>query len=104
MQAGEQAPTDLNDPKEGLVSYKQDGDSEFWLNFENGTKLGVEQVVMKRNQYKTIRIDPAPPTAEELAAKEMLIKQKQEATAKAAKQNKPPPTDIIIPETPKPTF
>ena len=43
---------------------------------------------MKRNQYKTIRIDPAPPTAEELAAKEMLIKQKQEATAKAAKQTR----------------
>ena len=104
MTAGEKAPTDLNDPKEGLVSYAQGGDSEFWLHFENGTKLGVEQIVMKRNPYKMIRIDPAPPTAEEIAAKEALIKQKQEATAKAAKQNKPPPTDIIIPDTPKPTF
>ena len=36
MTAGEKAPTDLNDPKEGLVSYAQGGDSEFWLHFENG--------------------------------------------------------------------
>jgi len=28
----------------------------------------------------------------------------QEATAKAVKANKPPPTDIIIPETPKCTW
>jgi hypothetical protein len=26
----------------GLVSYKPAGDSEFWLLFENGTRLGVE--------------------------------------------------------------
>ena len=93
-----------DDPNEGLVSYRQMGDSEFWLHFENGTKLGVEQVALRRNLYKQIRIDPVPPTAEEIAAKEALIKQKQEATAKAAKAGKPPPTDIVIPETPQPTF
>ena len=51
-----------------------------------------------------IRIDPIPPTAEEITAKEALIKQKQEATLKAQKSGKPPPTDIVIPETPQPTF
>ena len=40
--AGEPGNVDQEDPKEGLVSYKQTGDSEFWLSFENGTKLGVE--------------------------------------------------------------
>jgi len=33
-----------DDPSEGLVQYRPVGDTEFWLNFENGTKLGVEQV------------------------------------------------------------
>ena len=33
-----------NDPEEGLVQYRAVGDTEFWLNFENGTKMGVEQV------------------------------------------------------------
>ena len=102
--AGESGPGDSDDPNEGLVSYRQMGDTEFWLHFENGTKLGVEQVALRRNPYKMIRIDPAPPTAEEIAAKEALIKQKQEATLKASKAGKPPPTDIIIPETPQPTF
>ena len=72
--ADESGRGDLDDPNEGLVSYKQTGDSEFWLHFENGTKLGVEQVALKRNPYKMIRIDPIPPTAEEIAAKEALIK------------------------------
>ncbi len=35
---------DEDDTENGLVSYKQIGDSEFWLHFENGTKLAVEQV------------------------------------------------------------
>ena len=30
------------DQEEGLVQYRQVGDSEFWLHFENGTKLAVE--------------------------------------------------------------
>jgi hypothetical protein len=44
------------------------------LHFENGTKLSVEQVQLKRNPQKTIRIDPPIPTAEEIAAKEEAIK------------------------------
>ena len=32
-----------DDPEEGLVQYRTIGDTEFWLHFENGTKLGVEQ-------------------------------------------------------------
>ena len=65
---------DEDDTENGLVSYKQIGDSEFWLHFENGTKLSVEQVQLKRNPQKTIRIDPPIPTAEEIAAKEEAIK------------------------------
>jgi hypothetical protein len=57
---------DEDDTENGLVSYKQIGDSEFWLHFENGTKLAVEQVQVKRNPQKTIRIDPPLPTAEEI--------------------------------------
>ena len=102
-QAGEAGGAE-DDPNEGLVAYRQTGDSEFWLHFENGTKLGVEQVALKRNPYKQIRIDPAPPTAEEIAAKAALVTQLREATAKAAKAGKPPPTDIVIPETPRPTY
>lgn len=48
----------------GLVSYKPAGDTEFWLHFENGTRLGVEQVVLRRNPQQLIRIDPPPPTPE----------------------------------------
>ena len=59
-----------DDTDNGLVAYKPTGDSEFWLHFENGTKLSVEQVKLKRNPQKTIRIDPKPFTAEELVAKE----------------------------------
>ena len=33
-----------SDTSEGLVQYRMIGDTEFWLNFENGTKMGVEQV------------------------------------------------------------
>lgn len=32
----------IDDPSEGLVQYKPIGDTEFWLNFENGTRMGVE--------------------------------------------------------------
>lgn len=32
----------LNKDTYGLVSYKYVGDTEFWLLFENGTRLGVE--------------------------------------------------------------
>jgi len=33
----------------GLVKQIAVGDSEFWLHFENGTKLGVEQIEISRN-------------------------------------------------------
>ena len=39
---GQEIEDDTDDPSEGLVQYKQVGDAEFWLHFENGTKLGVE--------------------------------------------------------------
>ena len=58
----------------GLVSYKMIGDTEFWLQFENGTRLGVEQVKLCRNGQMTVRVEPPPPTAEEIAAKEEAIK------------------------------
>lgn len=64
-----------DDPSEGLVQHRPTGDTEFWLAFENGTKLGIEQVQMKRLPYKVIRTDPEPPSAEEIAKKEELIKQ-----------------------------
>jgi len=38
-----------DDTENGLVAYKATGDSEFWLHFENGTKLSVEQVKLRRN-------------------------------------------------------
>ena len=64
-----------DDPSEGLVQQRPTGDTEFWLHFENGTKLGIEQVQMKRLPYKVIRTDPEPPSAEEIAKREELIKQ-----------------------------
>lgn len=65
---------DEDDTDNGLVAYKPVGDSEFWLHFENGTKMAVEQVMVKRNPQKTIRIDPPVPTPEEIAQKEDAIK------------------------------
>lgn len=38
-----------DDTDNGLVAYKPTGDTEFWLHFENGTKLVVEQVHVRRN-------------------------------------------------------
>ena len=87
------------------MQYKPVGDTEFWLHMENGTKIGVEQVQMKRLPYKVIRTDPEPPTPEEIAKKEELIKAHQAALAKqkTAKSNAPPP-EIELPKTPEPTF
>ena len=47
---------------------------------------------------------PPEPTPEEIAYKLEQQKKFQEAAAKAAKANKPPPTDIEIPKTPQPTW
>ena len=33
----------------GLVSYKKVGDTDFWLRFENDTKILIEAVQKKRN-------------------------------------------------------
>ncbi len=33
----------------GLVSYKKVGDTDFWLRFENDTKMLIEAVQKKRN-------------------------------------------------------
>jgi len=95
-----------DDPSEGLVQYKPVGDTEFWLHFENGTKMGVEQVKMKRLPYKIIRTDPEPPTAAEIAHKEELIRQQAAAMAKqkTAKGANAPVVEIEIPKTPEPTF
>jgi hypothetical protein len=65
----------LEEEKEfGLVSYKAIGDTEFWLQFENDTKLLVECSIYGRNPQRLIRIDPPKPTAEEIAAREEAIK------------------------------
>lgn len=95
-----------DDVDNGLVSYKPMGDSEFWLNFENGTRLSVEQVRVKRNPQKTIRIDPPIPTAEEIAHKEEMLKVYEAAKAKAInkKQAIPNIDDFNIPKTPKPRW
>ena len=49
-------------------------------------------------------MNPPEPTPEEIAYKLEQQKKFQEAAAKAAKSNKPPPTDIEIPKTPQPTW
>lgn len=58
----------------GLVSYTKVGATDFWLRFDNDTKVLVESVKRKRNPQKLIRIDPPKPTAEEIAAREEAIK------------------------------
>ena len=67
----------------GLVRYKVVGDTEFFLHFENGTKFGLEQVQLERNPRRTVRIEPKPPTAEEIATKLEQKKRLAEATLKA---------------------
>lgn len=102
--AGEKV-AEKDDPSEGLVQYRSVGDTEFWLNFENGTRMGVEQVQLKRLPYKIIRTDPEPPTAEELAAKEEALKAQAAALAKQKTTKNPgAPVEIPIPKTPEPTF
>jgi hypothetical protein len=88
----------------GLVRQVPVGDSEFYLHFENGTKLGLEQIQMQRNPQRMIEVPPPEPTPEEIAYKLEQQKKYNEAAAKAAKTNKPPPTDIEIPKTPQPTI
>jgi len=80
-------PQDQPVPEEefGLVTYKLDGDGEFWLNFENDTRLLVEHQHLERNPQK-IKPPPEPPkpTPEEIAAEEARLK----AEAARAKGNK----------------
>lgn len=52
----------------------------------------------------TIEVPPPAPTPEEITYKLEQQKKFQEAAAKAAKTNKPAPTDIEIPKTPQPTW
>ena len=59
---------------------------------------------MKRNERKTIRVDPPPPTAEEIAAKEEAIKQYQIALQKQQRTGNKQPIDIQVPKTPEPTW
>jgi len=95
-----------NEPEEfGLVSLKPVGDTEFWLSFENGTKMLVEQVAMKRNDQRLIKIDPPKPTPEEIAAREEAIKAAQAAAAKKP-GNKKDATAPVIEEykEPEPTW
>lgn len=88
----------------GLVSYRIIGDSEFWLQFENGTRLGVEQVILDRNGQKTVRVDPPPPTAEEVAAKLEAKKAYEAAQAKSQRSGGKVVNEIEIPKTPEPTY
>lgn len=88
----------------GLVRQIAVGDSEFFLHFENGTKMGLEQIKMQRNPQRTIQVPPPAPTPEEIAFKLEQQKKYAEAAAKAQKTNKPMPTDIEIPKTPQPTW
>jgi len=50
-----------------LVRQVASGDTEFYLHFENGTKLGVEHIKMERNPQRTIKIPARQMTAEEKA-------------------------------------
>lgn len=58
-----------------FYAIKKTGAAEFWLNFENDTKLLVEQFKYEKNPQRLIRIDPPKPTPEEIAAREEAIKQ-----------------------------
>ena len=40
----------------GLVRARAVGYSEFFLHFENGTKLGVERVQVERNPLRTVEV------------------------------------------------
>jgi hypothetical protein len=72
----------------GLVSYKPQGNFQFWLNFSDfETKLTVEIVEAARNPQRMIEVKPPEPTPEEIAAKEEAAK----AAAAAAAKNKKGP-------------
>ncbi len=49
----------------GLVSYKKVGQTDFWLRFENDTKVLVEAVKKMRNPQKVIKTDPPAHVVEE---------------------------------------
>lgn len=68
-------PTPEEKKEYGLVTRKIQGDCEFWLNFENDTKLLVEYTKLERNQQKEKPIpEPPKPTPEEIAAEEARLK------------------------------
>ena len=59
----------------GLVSYKQSGTKEFWLNFSDyESKMTIETVRAERNKQKVVEIVPPEPTPEEIAEKEEALK------------------------------
>lgn len=87
----------------GLYTMMREGEHEFWINFENDTKLLVEKVNFNKNPQRLIRIDPPKPTPEEIAAREEAVKQAQAAAAKNKNKNAPP---VVIEEykEPEPTW
>jgi hypothetical protein len=56
-----------SDADYGLVRQVACGDTEFFLHFENGTKLGVEHITMTRNPQRTIKIPARQMNVEEKA-------------------------------------
>ena len=60
---------DLPEEDYGLVSYRNVGDCELFLYLPNGTRYSIEQVQLQRNARRTVKVDPPPPTAEEVAYK-----------------------------------
>ena len=83
---------------------KRDGDVEFWMNFENDTKMLVEKVKYEQNPQKLIRIDPPKPTPEEIAAREEAVKQAQALAAKNKNNKNAPPVVIEEYKEPEPTW
>ena len=70
----------------GLVSYKETGSQQLWLNFsDKETKLCVDTVEAARNKRQMVEIKPPEPTPEEIAAREEAAKAAAAAAAKGKK-------------------
>lgn len=92
--------------KFGLVSYRQVGTKQFWLNHsDHGTKMHIETVMAERNKQKIVEIKPPEPTPEEIAQKEeerkALIAQLEK---EAKKKGQKGPIEIPEEKPPEPVF
>lgn len=89
----------------GLVSYKKVGDTDFWLRFENDTKMLIEAVQKQRNPQKVIKTGPSAKEVQEYKEKKAAFEAYQTYIKNKGKPGAPgAPPQVDEPKEPEATL